>query len=52
MGHGLQMFGAIDNFANSRDKKLEQNPASYDRFDYGRTFRIGMRYTLPHHEHQ
>lgn len=50
LGHGLQMFGAIDNFANSRDQKLEQNPPTYDRFDYGRTFRIGMRYSLPHHE--
>lgn len=52
LGHGLQMFGAIDNLANSRDNKLEQNPPSYDRFDYGRTFRIGIRFTLPHHEHQ
>ncbi|HWB85090.1 MAG TPA: TonB-dependent receptor [Bryobacteraceae bacterium] len=50
LGHGLQIFGAIDNFANSRDRKLEQNPPSYDRFDYGRMFRIGMRYSLPHHE--
>jgi outer membrane receptor for ferrienterochelin and colicins len=51
LGHGLQAFGAIDNLANSRDRKLEQNPPSYDRFDYGRTFRIGMRFTLPHREH-
>ena len=51
LGRGLQIFGAIDNLADSRDKKLEQNPPSYDRFDYGRTFRIGMRYSLPHHEH-
>jgi outer membrane receptor for ferrienterochelin and colicins len=50
LGHGLQMFGAIDNFTNSRDQKLEQTPPSYDRFDYGRTFRIGMRYSFPHHE--
>jgi outer membrane receptor for ferrienterochelin and colicins len=50
LGRGFQLFAAIDNFANSRDRKLEDAQASFDRNDYGRTFRIGMRYSLPHHE--
>jgi outer membrane receptor for ferrienterochelin and colicins len=45
---GLQAYGSIDNLADSRDSLLAQNPPSYDRTDYGRTFRIGMRYTFPH----
>jgi outer membrane receptor for ferrienterochelin and colicins len=50
LSHGLTLFAAIDNLANSRDPKLEETPPSFDRNDYGRTFRIGMRYSLPHHE--
>lgn len=50
LGHGLTLFAAIDNFADSRDRKLEDAEPSFDRNDYGRTFRIGMRYSLPHHE--
>jgi outer membrane receptor for ferrienterochelin and colicins len=45
---GLQAYGAIDNLAGSRDSLLSATPPSYDRTDYGRTFRIGMRYTFPH----
>ena len=45
---GLQAYGSIDNLANSRDSLLSQATPSYDRTDYGRTFRIGMRYTFPH----
>ena len=41
---GLQTFAAIDNLNNSRDGKLQQIPASFDRPDYGRTFRLGLRY--------
>jgi outer membrane receptor for ferrienterochelin and colicins len=48
ISHGLQAYGSIDNLANSRDSLLTQTPPSYDRTDYGRTFRIGMRYTFPH----
>lgn len=48
IAHGLQAYGAIENLANSRDSLLAQNPPTYDRTDYGRTFRIGMRYTFPH----
>lgn len=45
---GLQAYGAIDNLGNSTDSLLNQNPPTYDRTDYGRTFRIGVRYTFPH----
>ncbi len=45
---GLQVYGAIENLGNSRDSLLTQNPPTYDRTDYGRTFRIGLRYTFPH----
>jgi outer membrane receptor for ferrienterochelin and colicins len=48
IAHGLQAYGSIDNLANSRDSLLTQPPPTYDRTDYGRTFRIGMRYTFPH----
>ncbi len=45
---GLQAYGAINNLANSRDSLLTQTPPTYDRTDYGRTLRIGLRYTFPH----
>jgi outer membrane receptor protein involved in Fe transport len=48
ISHGLQAYGSINNLANSRDNLLSQTPPSYDRTDYGRTLRIGMRYTFPH----
>lgn len=44
--YGLQMYGAINNLNNSRDALLAQTPPTYDRTDYGRTFRIGMHYTF------
>lgn len=43
----VQFYAAIDNLTNSRDPLLAQSPPIYDRTDYGRTFRIGMRYTFP-----
>jgi outer membrane receptor for ferrienterochelin and colicins len=46
--HGLQAYGAIENLGNSRDSLLSDNPPTYDRTDYGRTFRVGIRYTFPH----
>ncbi len=46
--YGLQAFGAIENLGNSRDSLLSQSSPTYDRTDYGRTFRIGLRYTFPH----
>ncbi len=48
IARGIQAYGAIDNLNDSRDSLLAANPPSYDRTDYGRTFRIGMRYTFPH----
>jgi len=45
---GLQAYGSIDNLANSRDSLLSQATPTYDRTDYGRTLRVGMRYTFPH----
>jgi outer membrane receptor for ferrienterochelin and colicins len=41
---GLQTFVAIDNFNNSRDGKLQLATPTFDRPDYGRTVRIGLRY--------
>jgi len=48
ISRGLQAYGSIDNLANSRDSLLSQTPPTYDRTDYGRTLRVGMRYTFPH----
>jgi len=44
--YGLQTFLAVDNFNNSRDAKLRLPAPTFDRPDYGRTFRVGMRYRL------
>jgi len=41
---GLQTFLAIDNLNNSRDGKLQLTTPSFDRPDYGRTLRAGMRF--------
>lgn len=48
IAHGLQAYGAIDNLGDSRDNLLSRNPPTYDRTDYGRTFRIGVKYIFPH----
>lgn len=50
LGHGVRAFGAIDNLANSKDQKLTQSSPSYDRPDYGRTFRVGLNYIFPQRE--
>ncbi|MCS7024990.1 MAG: TonB-dependent receptor [Bryobacteraceae bacterium] len=41
---GIQMFLAVDNFNHSRDGKLQLATPSFDRPDYGRMFRLGLRY--------
>ncbi|MCX6592494.1 MAG: TonB-dependent receptor [Acidobacteria bacterium] len=41
---GLQAFVAIDNLNDSRDAKLQLAVPSFDRPDYGRTVRVGLRY--------
>ena len=50
LGRGLQIFGAVNNLADSTDAKLREGSPSFDRPDYGRTFRIGLRYALTRHE--
>lgn len=47
---GVQFFGAVDNLANSRDRKLQAAQPSFDRPDYGRTFRVGLRYAFARQE--
>lgn len=41
---GVQFFVAVDNLNNSRDRKLGNTPATFDRPDFGRTWRAGLRY--------
>jgi outer membrane receptor protein involved in Fe transport len=41
---GLQMFGALDNLFNSTDQNLMRPQPTYYRADYGRTWRLGMRW--------
>jgi outer membrane receptor for ferrienterochelin and colicins len=41
---GFQTYVAVDNFNNSRDGKLQLAVPTFDRPDYGRTFRVGLRY--------
>lgn len=43
---GLQAFLAIDNLADSRDQKLSLAAPAFDRPDYGRTWRLGLRWRL------
>jgi outer membrane receptor for ferrienterochelin and colicins len=43
---GLEFYGAVDNLANSRDRKLHDPTPTFDRPDFGRTYRIGMRYAF------
>jgi outer membrane receptor for ferrienterochelin and colicins len=45
---GFEIFGAVDNFTNSKDPNsglLSATPLPIYRAEYGRTFRIGMRFT-------
>lgn len=46
VSHGAQMYFSIDNFADSRDQKLALDSPTFDRADYGRTFRVGIRWQL------
>jgi outer membrane receptor for ferrienterochelin and colicins len=43
---GASLYGAIDNLFDSTDRKLRQPAPAFDRPDYGRTFRVGLRYTF------
>ncbi len=40
----VETFLAVDNLNNSRDAKLQLPVPSFDRPDYGRTVRAGLRY--------
>lgn len=42
----LTLFGAVDNMLDSRDRKLQGAQPTFDRPDFGRTFRVGMRFRL------
>ncbi len=44
MRRGTQAYFSIDNLANSRDQKLALATPTFDRPDYGRTFRTGLRW--------
>jgi outer membrane receptor protein involved in Fe transport len=41
---GVQGYLTIDNLANSRDQKLGLPTPTFDRPDYGRTYRVGVRW--------
>ena len=41
---GVQPYFAIDNLAGSRDQKLGLTTPTFDRPDYGRQFRAGLRW--------
>jgi outer membrane receptor for ferrienterochelin and colicins len=41
---GAQAYFSVDNLSNSRDQKLALATPTFDRPDYGRTFRVGMRW--------
>jgi outer membrane receptor for ferrienterochelin and colicins len=43
---GIQAFGAVDNLADSTDRKLNNPTPTFDRPDYGRTFRVGLRFSF------
>lgn len=42
--HGAQAYFSIDNFAGSRDQKLSLPTPTFDRPDYGRQYRAGLRW--------
>lgn len=44
IAHGTELFLAVDNLFNSRDSKLRLVPATFDRPDFGRAYRVGMRW--------
>ncbi len=41
---GAQAYFTIDNFGNSRDQKLGLATPTFDRPDYGRMYRVGLRW--------
>jgi outer membrane receptor for ferrienterochelin and colicins len=47
---GVQLFGTIDNIGDSRDRKLAFANPSFDRPDFGRMYRLGMRWNFQRKE--
>lgn len=45
---GFQTFLAVDNLNNSRDGKLSLANPTFDRPDFGRSYRVGLRYRFTH----
>lgn len=46
LSRGLEAFLAIDNLTDNRDQKLTLAVPAFDRPDYGRTFRAGLRWRM------
>jgi outer membrane receptor for ferrienterochelin and colicins len=44
---GFSAYAAIDNLFDSLDRKLSETPAGFDRPDFGRSLRVGMRWNFP-----
>jgi outer membrane receptor for ferrienterochelin and colicins len=44
VARGVQAYFSIDNFADSRDQKLNLAAPTFDRPDYGRQYRVGFRW--------
>lgn len=44
---GATLFAAIDNLLNSTDRKLREATPSFDRPEFGRGFRVGLRWSVP-----
>ena len=44
--HGNAGIFSIDNFADSRDQKLSLSTPAFDRPDYGRQYRVGLRWRI------
>ncbi len=47
---GARAFAAVDNLNNSRDAKLRWPTPTFDRPDYGRMWRLGLRYQFARQE--
>lgn len=43
---GVEVYGAVDNLLDSRDSGLASAQPTFLRADFGRTFRIGVRWSL------
>ncbi|MBK9170840.1 MAG: TonB-dependent receptor [Bryobacterales bacterium] len=46
----VEFYGSVDNLANSRDRKLNLPTPTFDRPDYGRMYRAGLRFRLTRDE--